>query len=47
MSDHTFICYAREDSDFTLKVTEYLRGRGIPVWLDTWNIEPGPTGTGR
>ena len=41
MSDHTFICDAREDSDFALKVTEDLKGRGIPVWLDKWNIAPG------
>ena len=38
---HTFICYAREDSDFALMVSEDLKGRGIPVWLDQWNIEPG------
>ena len=41
MSDDTFICYAREDMAFALKVAEGLKGRDIPVWVDKWNIEPG------
>jgi hypothetical protein len=32
---HTFVCYAREDSDFVRPLTTYLRDRGIPMWLDS------------
>ena len=41
MSDHVFICYARENQAFVLKLAESLKGRGVPVWLDQWNIAPG------
>ena len=41
MADHVFICYARKDQDFVLKLAENLKERGVPVWLDQWNIPPG------
>lgn len=41
MSDHVFICYAREDQAFVLQLGENLKGRGVPVWLDQWNIPVG------
>ena len=31
MSDHVFICYAREDSDFTLELVKILKRQGLPV----------------
>ena len=37
----TFICYAREDGDFALSLAAELRNCGIPIWIDTWCIEPG------
>ena len=40
-SDHVFICYAREDQAFVLQLGENLKGRGVPVWLDQWDIPPG------
>src|SRR5262245_4767952 len=41
MSDHVFICYAREDEAFVLQLAEKLKGRRVPVWLDQWDIPPG------
>jgi hypothetical protein len=41
MSDHVFICYAREDEAFVLQLGKNLKGRGVPVWLDQWDIPPG------
>ena len=41
MSDHVFICYAREDEQFVLALAEHLKERGIPIWLDQWNVLPG------
>jgi hypothetical protein len=41
MSDHVFICYAREDEAFVLQLGENLKVRGVPVWLDQWDIPPG------
>jgi formylglycine-generating enzyme required for sulfatase activity len=38
MGDHVFICYAREDQDFVLKLAANLKERGVPVWLDKWDI---------
>jgi hypothetical protein len=38
---HTFICYARQDEAFVLEVAESLRRRGVPIWIDRFNIEPG------
>jgi hypothetical protein len=41
MGGHVFICYAREDSNFVLKLAANLKGRGVPVWLDQWDIPLG------
>jgi formylglycine-generating enzyme required for sulfatase activity len=41
MGNHVFICYAREDEDFVLKLATNLKARGVPVWLDQWNIPFG------
>ncbi len=41
MGDHVFICYAREDEEFVLKLAKNLKDKGVPVWLDQWNIPPG------
>src|SRR5689334_19445778 len=40
MGNHVFICYARKDSAFVLELARNLKSRGVPVWLDQWNIEP-------
>ncbi len=40
MGDHVFICYARQDEDFVLTLAGNLRQRGVPVWLDQWDIRP-------
>ena len=39
--DHTFISYARHDSTFVTQVAAGVRSRGVPIWIDQWNIEPG------
>ena len=31
---HTFVCYARENSDFVRALTISLRERGVQMWLD-------------
>ena len=41
MSDHVFICYAREDEAFVLQLGRNLKARGVPVWLDQLDISPG------
>jgi hypothetical protein len=38
MGDHVFICYAREDQGFVLKLAANLKERGARVWLDQWDI---------
>jgi len=40
MADHVFICYARQDQDFVLKLAANLKERGARVWLDQWDISP-------
>jgi len=40
-ADHVFVCYARKDQDFVLKLARHLKERGIPVWVDLWDIPPG------
>jgi EAL domain-containing protein (putative c-di-GMP-specific phosphodiesterase class I) len=37
MGDHVFICYAREDQDFVLKLAANLKERGVRVWLDQFS----------
>jgi hypothetical protein len=39
--DYTFVCYARDDEAFVATVAEAMRARGVPIWLDQWNIQPG------
>ena len=41
MGDHIFVCYAREDAGFVLRLAASLQARGVPVWLDQWNIKGG------
>jgi len=38
MSGHTFVCYAREDEDFVLKLASKLKSRGARVWVDKQDI---------
>ena len=38
MSDHVFVCYAREDEDFAFKLAANLKNQGVPIWLDQWDI---------
>ncbi len=40
MGDHVFLCYARKDEDFVLKLAANLKQRGAPIWLDQWDIPP-------
>ena len=41
MGKHTFISYAREDAAFALALAANLQARGLTLWVDRWNIEPG------
>ncbi|HEY7493628.1 MAG TPA: toll/interleukin-1 receptor domain-containing protein [Candidatus Tectomicrobia bacterium] len=41
MGEHIFICYAREDESFVLRLATSLHARGVPVWLDQWHIKVG------
>jgi hypothetical protein len=41
MGDHIFICYARRDEDFVLKLAANLKERGGPVWLDQARASAG------
>ncbi len=41
MSDHVFLCYAREDEKFVLKLARNLKDRGVPLWVDQWEIRRG------
>jgi len=41
MDGHTFVCYARTDSDFVLKLVSTLKSRGASVWLDRHDIKGG------
>jgi formylglycine-generating enzyme required for sulfatase activity len=38
LTGHVFICYAREDQDFVLELARNLKERGVPIWLDQWDI---------
>jgi len=40
-SSATFFCYAREDSDFALRLAKELRDRGIEIWIDQLDIPAG------
>jgi tetratricopeptide (TPR) repeat protein len=41
MNYHVFICYSRKDEGFVLKLATKLKNRGVPVWLDQWDIPTG------
>jgi hypothetical protein len=41
MDGGTFVCYAREDAGFALTLAGDLKSRGITIWVDRWNIQPG------
>ncbi|MFZ2470332.1 MAG: TIR domain-containing protein [Methanothrix sp.] len=41
MNFHVFICYSRKDEGFVLKLATNLKNRGVPVWLDQWDIPTG------
>jgi len=41
MSDCAFVSYARDNQDFVLRLASGLKERGVPVWLDQWDIPAG------
>ena len=41
MGDYVFICYARKDQEFVFQLATELKARGVPVWLDQWDIRAG------
>ena len=41
MGNHVFICYARKDQGFVLRLASELKARGVPIWLDQWDLLPG------
>lgn len=41
MSEYVFISYSHEDEDFVLKLVTNLKTKGVPVWLDKWDIPLG------
>jgi TIR domain-containing protein len=45
MGNHVFICYAREDEQFVFTLATCLKDRGVPVWLDQWDIPIGANWT--
>ena len=38
---HIFISYARQDSEFALRLASDLRSEGVEIWLDQLDIPPG------
>lgn len=40
-NERVFISYARENEVFVLRLAGALKSRGIPVWLDQWDIPLG------
>jgi TIR domain len=38
---HVFVCYSRQDGPFVSALAGKLKERGVPIWLDVWNIAPG------
>jgi hypothetical protein len=40
VGNHVFICYARDDLEFVLKLAANLKARGVTVWLDQ-DLPPG------
>ena len=41
MKSPTFISYAREDSEFALRLAGDLKARGVEVWVDRHRLQPG------
>jgi len=41
MAGYVFICYSREDQNFAHQLAKNLKKRGVPVWLDQWDIPAG------
>jgi hypothetical protein len=41
MDDRVFVCYSRKDKDFVLKLATNLKRKGVPIWLDQWDIPSG------
>ena len=41
MPEQVFMCYAREDEDFVLQLAGALKKRGVPIWIDQWDIPRG------
>jgi hypothetical protein len=41
MGDYVFVCYARNDEEFALKLAANLKSLGVPIWLDQWDIPAG------
>lgn len=37
-TDRVFVSYARADEAFVLQLAEGLKARGVPLWLDQWDI---------
>lgn len=38
-----FLSHSSRDRDFVQRLAADLAGRGLPVWLDTWELSPGDT----
>lgn len=36
-----FLCYARQNERFALSLATQLKGRGVDVWVDQWEISEG------
>jgi len=41
MNDHVFICYSRKDESFVFRLAANLKNKGVPIWLDQWDIPSG------
>lgn len=35
-----FVCYDRDDEEFSLALATKIKEKGINVWIDQWNLEP-------
>ena len=42
MSNHVFICYAPGNVVFACKLADSLTERGVPVWLEMWDLPHVP-----
>ncbi len=41
MAGRVFLAYSHHDQDFALRLAANLRDRGVPLWVDRWDIRPG------